>query len=131
MSTRLIQAILLTLCAAICGSCDQDPFGLAERRIAGPYTLSQLDGVRYGIEGPLRSSLKDLLVHQLAWNGKWIIAHVAGEGWFVIDLTRRKDTGPISEDEARRKLEELQLELHSAEQAWRLLAQEPRNGGKT
>lgn len=113
--------LIFSLCCVLLLGCDLDPFGLADRHIAGAYSLSRFETSWFAIEGPLKSPLEHLLVYEIGWNEEWIFARVPGEGWFVIDVVSQTDTGPISEEEARKRLDGLQIKTCSTHEAWRLL----------
>lgn len=119
---RCVVALLLLGCV------DQDPFGLSERRVAGPYRLKQWeDGATYYLVGGPQpeegGGAIDGTVRRLGWDRRYILlereANVGGViGWMVIDAERRTVAGPYTEAEARRRPGVATLATVRADSAW-------------
>ncbi len=92
---------------------DQDPFGLSNRKILGPYKLNQIEGGLYYLlkagEPNNGGGIIEGTVQEISWGKDMIyakrLANYGGDqsGWMIIDVTKEKITGPISEDAFRKQ----------------------------
>jgi hypothetical protein len=91
-------------------ACDQDPFGLACRKVDGAgYTLCRWeDGKTYYLEsvaGPPKDGggVLDGIVERIGWNSRFVVAYRYAtfrgdkDGWMVIDTGTHKIDGSIGD----------------------------------
>jgi hypothetical protein len=107
---------------------DQDPFGLAERPVAGGVSLEQWeDGQTYYLAGFGRDDgggLVDGTVQQLGWNERYVLAwrtpnfRSDGKGWMIVDGTTGKVQGPFAKEELRNHPEVARIRALPVAEAW-------------
>lgn len=101
-NTRLTLLSVFMLTAAL-SACDQDPFHLAERTVAGKVRLMQWENGSYYLVTPeTRDSgggLIDGAVEQIGWDTSYIVVErrpIVGDSldWVVIDIHSTRVAGP-------------------------------------
>ncbi len=114
-------------------SCDQDPFGLSTRHVAGDYYLRQWeDGTTYyldeaGREKDVGGGLLGGTIEKIGWNSRYIIAKRDAlfrgdpDGWMVVDVTRKTVQGPLPKEQVDRLAKQQGIHRYSAADAWRRL----------
>jgi hypothetical protein len=129
MTIRLVISIIAILLV----SCDQEPFHLRERHVAGVYELEQWeDGVTFYLvtrEDTAESGggVLDGTVFQIGWNDRYIVAQRKanfagdGDGWMIVDVSNNAVTGPYSYEELKSRAEIQGVTPAPAAEAWRRL----------
>ena len=127
------QLLLAAATLAVVGACDQDPFHLSERRVAGGYRLERWEDHRtyYLVGGPQPDSGGGAIngtVLRLAWDSSRILvqrkATFGGDtAWVVVDVRRQSVGAPLTEAEvgASPELSRLERAAVPADSAWRAL----------
>ena len=108
---------------------DQDPFGLSLRKVDGPYRLEQFESGSYYLQKAGANQdgggCIDGVVVEIGWTNGFIFAkrHANfpsdGDGWMVIEVRTGKTTGPLSENNFRKRFPTVRT-LAPAE-AWKKL----------
>jgi hypothetical protein len=96
--TRAFHAAARTLAltaALLLAACDQDPFGLATRDVAGAYDLERFEDGSYFLVregGDVAGGAIGGIVDRIGWNERYILASHrrtpggAVDGWAIVDL---------------------------------------------
>lgn len=128
LATPLVAALVLAV-----GCMDQDPFGLATRRIVGDYQLERWeDGKTFYLQDDKREydAFPDLggpiggTVLEIGWNKRYIAAkrrrHIGGvvDGWMIVDSHARRVEGPYTRDTLATDPRLVGIEILSAKDAW-------------
>jgi hypothetical protein len=131
--TWLFIALAMLLPAA--GCMDQDPFGQAQRRVAGDYSLEQWEDFEtYYLVSPGHEQGGDAVdgtVQRIGWNDRYIIAErratFGGEvdGWMVVDAKLGTVRGPYGSDEIARNPALRGIRAMPAADAWDRLPPNP------
>jgi len=101
-AARQIGQVAVLSLASLLLACDQDPFGLSCRRIAGNYCLRQWeDGETYYIETLSGREVANGTVKAIDWNAQHILvlrqphALSDGQGYILIDVRSGSEQGPV------------------------------------
>ena len=133
MRPRAHHALLAATLLVAIAACDQDPFLLSERRVAGEYRLKQWEDFQtyYLVGGPQPDSGGGAIngtVLRLASDKSRILvqrrATVGGDtAWVVVDVERRTVGGPLTaaDVDARPELAQLRRAAIPTDSAWRML----------
>ncbi|HEU4452166.1 MAG TPA: hypothetical protein VFR81_03865 [Longimicrobium sp.] len=133
---RKLWRTALPAAMLVLGGCmDMDPFGLAHRRIAGPYGLEQWEDFRtyYLIRGAGFGAGADVLegaVERIGWNDRYIVVSrvefsTDRHGWMIVDSRRREILGPFTGAELARRPEARGIRPMAAGEAWHSLPVRP------
>jgi len=128
-----LQCIALVVATLALGGCmDMDPFGLAHRRIAGPYGLEQWEDFRtyYLIRGAGFGAGSNALeggVERIGWNRRYIVVSISDDpdGWRIVDSKKRAIIGPFTDAEMARRPEARGIRPMAAGEAWHSLPVRP------
>ena len=128
---RNVACVLAVL--TIFTACNQDPFHLSYRAVAGRYVLHRWeDGKTYYLEETGQESANgggvlDGIVTEIGWNGSYIVARrhaIFGgdpDGWMIVNVQQRSVRGPYSDHQVTEMPEIRGIHALSAEQAWKEL----------
>lgn len=111
-------------------ACDQDPFGVTERRVAGDYRLNRWeDGTTYYLVGPgpaeSGGGAIEGTVQRIGWSDSLIVVRrraMAGQdGWMIVEVGRGRVRGPLSDAEFQGHSVYARISTYRADSAWRHL----------
>jgi hypothetical protein len=124
---RIRSSVLLAFMLVLAGCWDLDPFGLASRNVAGPYSLEQWEDFRtYYLVTLGGTNALDDAVEQIGWNDRYILVgrtRFSDDrfGWMIVDAKRRSILGPFTDAEVARRPEVLGIHPIPAAEAWERL----------
>lgn len=108
MQTKFFRFAFCIACAILITSCDQDPFRMAYRKIAGDYYLHRWeDGKTYYLEDKTQDKpggAIDGVVEEIGWNKNYIFVKrrsiFGGDknGWMIIEIKNKKIRCPLAGD---------------------------------
>ena len=124
MNIRFLAALAIFILMG----CDQDPFGLSYKKLAGQYSLHQFESGDYYVVAPGAMSGGGVLegtVQEIGWNKDLILArrkaNFGGDksGWMVIDVAAKTVSGPISDEIRFQDLRYSTIVTTTPEDAWK------------
>ena len=134
MEIRVLSKILLIFFfGSLLVACDQDPFGLSNRKIAGTYSLHRWEDFKtYYIDteesrGQSGGGAIDGIVLKIGWNADYILVKrqplYGGDaiGWILINVKKSRMTGPFSNQEIAKMNEVKGMRIVDPGEAWEKL----------
>lgn len=129
--TVLIKMTFIALILVFLG-CDQDPFRLNRRKVAGIYFLQRWeDGKIYYLEAKngehTGGGVLNGTVTLIGWNENYIIAKRHSifrgdpDGWMIINVQQQSIEGPLSDENIKTRMETKGMHFIMPEEAWKKL----------
>ena len=124
---RIKRIVVAAAMLVLAGCMDMDPFGLASRDVAGPYSLEQWEDFRtYYLVTFGGSNVLGDAVERIGWNDRYILVGRTSFsddrfGWIIVDAKTRGILGPFTDAELARRPEARGIHPIPAAEAWERL----------